>query len=53
MKKCGLSGSILGEIQQCMRAKHSLLRRLEAILSLAVLGMPPDARKNIRGCHHA
>jgi hypothetical protein len=30
-----------------------VLRRLEAILSLAVLGMPPDARKKIRGHRHA
>jgi hypothetical protein len=32
-----------------VRAKHSLLRRLDGILSLAVFAMPPDARKNIRG----
>jgi hypothetical protein len=36
-----------------LRAKHSLLRRLEAILSLAVFAMPPDARKEIDGRRHA
>jgi hypothetical protein len=36
-----------------VRAKHGLLCRLDGILSLAVLGMPPDARKKIDGCQHA
>lgn len=34
---------------RCVRAKHSLLRRLGGVLSLAVFEMPPDARKNICG----
>jgi hypothetical protein len=36
-----------------VREKHSLLRRLDGILSLAVFAMPPNARKNIRGHDNA